>query len=114
MVDTTGFGPVRVFPSRVTVSLNVQAIGERTLWPVPVQIPSALNLRPDRDTVTVRVRGPLARLTALTPDSVAVTVGPLGPGAPPRRAALRVLVPPGFSGKATPDSVTLARRGDRG
>lgn len=114
VVDTTGFGPVRAFPSRVTVSLNVQAVGERTIWPVPVQIPSASALRPDRDTVTVRVRGPRARLAGLTPDSVAVTVEPAPPGNPAGRAALRVLVPHGLSGKATPDSVTLARRNVRG
>jgi len=114
MVDTTGFGPVRVFPSRVTVSLNVQAMGERTLWPVPVQLPSALRLRPDRDTVTVRVRGPRARLAALTPDSVTVTIGPLDSGPPPARVFLRVLVAPGLSGKATPDSVTLTQRDRRG
>jgi hypothetical protein len=114
MVDTTGFGPVRVFPSRVTVSLNVQAMGERTLWPVPVQVPAALRLRPDHDTVTVRVRGPRARLAALTPDSVAVTIEPAGAGPAPVRVALRVLVPPGLSGKATPDSVTLGARGRHG
>lgn len=116
MVDTTGFGPVRVFPSRVTLSLNVQAIGERTLWPVPVQLPSALapTLKPDRDTVTVRVRGARARLAALTPESVAVTIRPAAiVGPPPIRAGLRVLLPAGLTGKAIPDSVTL-RRGERG
>jgi len=116
MIDTTGFGPVRVFPSRVTLTLNVQAIAERTLWPVPVQLPSALagSLRPDRDTVTVRVRGPRSRLGALTPDSVAVTVEPaVRAGAPPPRAALRVLLPAGLTGKATPDSVSF-RRVERG
>ena len=112
MVDTSGFGPVRVFPSRVTVSLNVQAVGELTLWPVAVQVPSALPYRPDRDTVTVRVRGPRARLATLTSDSVAVTLGPVGTS--PGRVGLRVILPPGLSGKASPDSVTLARRGQRG
>lgn len=114
MVDTSGFGPVRVFPSRVTVSLNVQAVGERTLWPVPVQVPSALPYRPDRDTVTVRIHGPRARLATLTADSVAVTLGPVAPGASPGRVGLRVILPPGLSGKASPDSVTLTRRGERG
>ena len=114
MVDTTGFGSVRVFPSRVMVSLNVQAMGERTLWPVPLRLPSALRLRPDRDTVTIRVRGPRARLAALTPDSVAVTIGPLHAGSTPARVVLRVLMPPGLSGKATPDSVTLTRGSPRG
>jgi hypothetical protein len=114
IVDTSGFGPVRVFPLRVTLSLNVQAMGERTLWPVVVQLPSTLHLQPDRDTLAVRVRGPRARLVLLTPDSVAVTVGPIGSGPAPHRAALRVLLPAGLSGTAVPDSVTLTRRVDRG
>jgi hypothetical protein len=112
MVDTSGFGSVRVFPSRVTLTLNVQAISERTLWPVPVQLPSALaaSLKLDRDTVTVRVRGPRYRLAHLTPDSVTVTLaaGPIN-GATPVRVALRVMVPAGLTGKTTPDSVSCHR-----
>lgn len=116
MVDTSDFGPVRVYPSRVTLNLNVQAISERTLWPVPVQVPSAMaaSFKLDRDTVTVRVRGLRSRLAALTPDSVAVTVEPAArSGALPPRAALRVLLPAGLTGKATPDSVSF-RRAERG
>lgn len=116
MVDTAGFGVVRVFPGRVTLTLDVRAMGERTVWPVPVQLPAALAhlLKPDRDTVSVRVRGPRSRLPGLTPESVTVTVDP-GPtvGSPRSRAALRVLLPPGLTGKATPDSVSF-RRGERG
>jgi hypothetical protein len=77
-----------------------------------VQLPSALagSLKPDRDTVTVRVRGLRSRLAALTPDSVAVTVEPaVRAGAPPPRARLRVLLPAGLTGKATPDSVSFHR-----
>ena len=116
MVDTSDFGPVRVYPSRVTLNLNVQAISERTLWPVPVQVPSAMaaSFKLDRDTVTVRVRGLRSRLAALTPDSIAVTVEPgARSGALPPRAALRVLLPAGLTGKATPDSVSF-RRAERG
>lgn len=113
-LDTAGLGPVHVFPARVTVSANVQRMGERTLWPVPVRLPSALaaTLRPERDSVTVRVRGPRARLRDLTPDSVLVTLD--RPGAGATRAALRVLAPAGFRAKASPDSVTLLRWGDGG
>jgi YbbR-like protein len=116
MVDTSDFGPVRVYPSRVTLNLNVQAISERTLWPVPVQVPSAMaaSFKLDRDTVTVRVRGLRSRLAALTPDSIAVTVERAATsGALPPRAALRVLLPAGLTGKATPDSVSF-RRTERG
>jgi hypothetical protein len=107
---------VRVYPGRVTLTLNVQAISERTVWPVPIQLPSAIApfLKPDRDTVSVRVRGPRLRLRGLTPESVTVTLEPgatVGP--PPLRAALRVLLPPGLTGRITPDSITL-RRGERG
>jgi hypothetical protein len=110
MVDTTGFGPVRVFPNRVTLTLNVQAIAERTLWPVPVQLPSASALKLDHDTVTVRIRGPRYRLAQLTPDSVTVTLGAGAVvGTTPTRVALRVLVPAGLTAKTTPDSVSCRR-----
>jgi hypothetical protein len=110
MVDTTGFGPVRVFPNRVTLTLNVQAIAEKTLWPVPVQLPSGSALKLDRDTVTVRIRGPRYRLAQLTPDSVTVTlVAGAVVGTSPTRVGLRVMVPAGLTGKATPDSVSCHR-----
>src|SRR6185436_18557401 len=41
MIDTTELGGVRVYPTRVTLSLDVQAIGQRTIWPVPIQLPAA-------------------------------------------------------------------------
>jgi hypothetical protein len=62
----------------------------------------------------VRVRGPRNRLSTLTPESVTVTLDPAAMvRTPPSRAALRVLLPSGLTGKITPDSVTL-RRGERG
>jgi hypothetical protein len=113
-IDTGRLGPVRVVPSRVTVSINVQATGERTLTEVPVQLASASlgGWRPEPDAVTVRVHGPRARLGALTVDSVVVVLQ--RPPVPGTKAALRVHVPGGLQGVVVPDSVSLVRRGERG
>jgi hypothetical protein len=56
------------------------------------------------------VRGPASRVAAVTPESVLVVLG--GPDHPPgpRRVPLRVLVPPGLTGTAEPDSVRLLPR----
>jgi hypothetical protein len=110
-LDTSGFGRVRVLPSTVTVRVDVEALGERTLTAVPVHLPSDLAAvaRPDRATVDVRVRGAAARLRGLNRDSVPVVVdwsGPPGPG----RARLRVLAPAGLEAVALPDSIALVRR----
>lgn len=110
-LDTSGFGRVRVVPGEVTVHVEVEAVGERTLTGVPVRLPSDLAAvtRPERETVSVRVRGATTRLATLARDSVPVVVdwaGPPGPG----RARLRVLVPAGLTATAEPDSVVLLRR----
>jgi YbbR domain-containing protein len=113
-IDTARLGAVRVVPSRVTVSVNVQATGERMLTNVPVQLASASlgGWRPDPDAVTVRVHGPRARLGTLTVDSIVVILE--RPATAGSRAALRVHVPGGLHGDVIPDSVTLVRRGERG
>ncbi|HEU4589253.1 MAG TPA: hypothetical protein VFS11_11415 [Gemmatimonadales bacterium] len=113
-IDTAALGPVRVLPTRVTVSINVQASGERSLSDVPVQLPVARlgGRRPDPELVTVRLHGPRARLGALSADSIAVVLEPpLGAG---DRAALRLHVPAGIRGVVIPDTVSLVRRGERG
>ncbi len=114
-LDTSGFGRVRVVPSEVTVRVDVEAAGERTLTGVAVRLPSDLAAvaRPERTTVDVRVRGATARLGRLTRDSVPVVVdwnGPPGPG----RVKLRVLAPAGLEAAAVPDSIALTRRGTDG
>jgi hypothetical protein len=114
-IDTSGFGRVRPVPGEVSVRVEVEAVGERTLTDVPVRLPSDLAAvtRPERGTVSVRVRGATTRLAALARDSVPVVVdwaGPPGPG----RARLRVLVPAGLTATAEPDSVMLLRRGTDG
>ena len=110
-LDTSGLGRARVLPSEVSVRVDLEALGERTLDEVPVRLSSELAAvaRPARTTVTVRVRGAAARLGALAPDSVPVVVdwsGPPGAG----RAALRVLAPAGLEATALPDTVELVRR----
>jgi hypothetical protein len=114
-LDTSGFGRVRALPSEVTVRVDVEAIGERTLTSVPVRLTSeaAALMRPDRSTVDVRVRGARTRLAALSSDSVPVMVDWTG-GPRPDRARLRVLAPVGVEAVALPDSVTLVRRSGDG
>jgi hypothetical protein len=110
-LDTSGFGRIRVVPSAVTVRVEVEAVGERILTSVPVRLSSDLAAvaRPQRATVDVRVHGPMARLGALSRDSVPVVVdwtGPPGPG----RVRLRVLAPAGLDATALPDSIELVKR----
>jgi hypothetical protein len=114
-LDTAGFGRVRAVPAAVTVRVEVEAIGERTLTGVPVRLPSDLAAvaRPERSTVDVRVRGARARLGALAPDSVPVVVDWSGPPAP-ARVRLRVLAPAGVEATPSPDSISLVRRSPDG
>jgi hypothetical protein len=114
-VDTNGLGPVRVWPSAVSVRVSVEASSQRTLWPVPVRLSSttAATLRPEQESVIVRVLGTAGRLVGLVPDSVLVVVDGVHE-TEPRRAPLRVLLPAGLQGHAEPDSVDLVRRRPRG
>ena len=109
-LDTSGFGRVRAVPSEVTIRVDVEAVGERTLHAVPVRLPSdlAASARAEQATVEVRVRGAASRLGALARDSVPVVVDWSGPA--PARVPLRVLAPAGIEATAVPDSVTLVRR----
>ena len=114
-LDTSGFGRVRAVPAAVTVRVDVENIGERTLTAVPLRLPSDLAavVRPERGTVDVHVRGAAARLGLLDRDSVPVMVewsGPPGAGS----ARLRVLAPAGVEAVPVPDTVTLVRRGADG
>jgi hypothetical protein len=115
-LDTTGLGPaVTILPARVTVTVDVEPMRERMFTGVPVRLASAGagTLAPALDSVTVRVRGRAARLEALDPDSIVVLAEWQGPTAP-ARVGLRVVLPPGVSGRAQPDSVDLVPRRPRG
>lgn len=115
-LDTTGLGPpVRILPPKVTVRVDVEAMRERVFSGVPVRLASAGAdaLAPALDSVTVRVRGRAARLRELDPDSVVVLAEWRG-RTTPRRVALRVVLPPGVTGRAEPDSVDLVPPRPRG
>lgn len=109
-VDTTGLDAVRVTPQVVTVIADLEQVGERTLGPVAVNLPSGLaeSLQAGDGAVRVVVRGRPSRLAGLTADSVVVTLAG-GPG-PDGRAALRVSAPAGLRADATPDSIGLVPR----
>lgn len=111
-LDTTGLGPaVRVEPARAAVRVEIEPLHERTFSAVPVRLPSraAAAWAPALDSVTVRVRGRAGRLAELEPDSVLVLAEWSG-ARPPERVALRVVLPPGVSGRAEPDSVNIVAR----
>jgi len=115
-LDTTGLGPaIRVQPPQVTVRVEVEPLHERTLTGVPIRLPSraAAGWTAALDTVTVRLRGPVARLARLNADSVVVLAEWSG-RTPPAKAALRVITPPGVSGRAEPDSVGIVARRTNG
>jgi hypothetical protein len=112
-IDTAILRGVRVDPARVTVSGEVGALLERSIEGVAVESGAGgltgITVLPAR--VTVTVRGPAARVRALTRDSVHVvahsgTADPAG-----GYARLTVLAPPGIAARVVPDSVLLRRRG---
>jgi hypothetical protein len=113
-LDTSAFGRVRAVPSQVTIRVDVETVGERTLRGVPVRLPSELAAvaRPERVSVDVRVRGAVSRLNGLARDSVPVVVD--WSGSPPARVPLRVLAPAGLDAVALPDSLNLVRRSGDG
>jgi hypothetical protein len=111
-IDTTLLSGVRVDPPRVTVSGEVGALLERSIDGVPVESGAGsltgITVLPSR--VMVTVRGPAARVRALTRDSVRVVAH--GAGDPAAvYARLTALAPPGIAARVTPDSVLLRRRG---
>ena len=101
-----------VQPARFPVRLVARGgaeIRERSWHGVPVAVPGPLEVRwlPVPDTVTVVVRGPVARLAVLEAESLVVLARPdTTAGA----AALRVLVPAGMTGATRPAAIRLQPR----
>ncbi len=84
-------------------------IQARTWHGIAVAVPGPVEHRwlPVPDTVSVTVRGPSARLASLELDSLIVLARPdTTTGA----AALRVIVPPGFTAEAHPQVIRLQAR----
>ncbi len=111
-IDTAPLGVAQVARKDVEISADIEAVSDRVLLDVPVQV------RPDRGawtaepaTVIVTLRGPTARVTQLSRDSIAVVASPASGG---RRETvhLHVTAPPGIEGLATPDTVQVRRKGD--
>jgi hypothetical protein len=101
-----------VLPARITVRLVAEGgavTRERTWHGIPVAVPGPVEVRwlPVPDTVTVTVRGSVARLEGLTADSLVVLARPdTSAGA----AVLRVLVPAGLTGESRPAAIRLQPR----
>ena len=110
-IDTTPLGIVRLVPKQVTVSGTVGVIAERTFAGLLVEsgagaITSYI-VTPSR--VSVSVRGPEERVQNLTRDSLRVVAQITGSAGGVAR--IRVIAPRGITARATPDSVTVRRRG---
>ena len=112
-LDTTPLGVVRVAPREVQVTGDVVVPARRVFGGIPVEtgagVPTGFVFMPDH--VSVEVQGAAERLVNLTRDSVKV-IARLGAAAPGGGGAahLTVLVPPGISAHAVPDSATLKRK----
>ncbi len=115
-IDTTPLGIVRIAPNQVTVSVEVAALAERAFVGIPVETGAgaitSFIVSPAR--VSVAVRGPEARVQALTRDSFRVVAHFRGPLQAVTFARLTVIGPKGISARAVPDSVALRRRSGRG
>lgn len=101
-----------VQPAQIPVRLVAHGgavIRERAWHGVSVAVPGPVEQRwlPIPDTVTVVVRGPLARLATLDVDSIVVLARPdTTTGA----AALRVIVPAGFTAEVRPGAIRMQPR----
>src|SRR6266581_3886633 len=115
-IDTAPLGMVRISPKDVRVAGEVTAIIERSIEAVPITVAASgfagFLLSPER--VVVAVRGPEAKVNALTRDSVRVVAHLVGKAGPGGYARLTVTAPPGITARARPDSVALRRKTGRG
>ncbi len=101
-----------VLPAHIAIRVVAQggAVTRERAWHgIPVAVPGPVELRwlPVPDTVTVTVRGPVARLETLTAESLVVIARPdTSAGA----AVLRVLVPAGLTAESHPAAIRLQPR----
>jgi len=115
-IDTTPLGLVRIAPKEVRVAGEVTAIIERSISGIPITTAASgftgFLLSPER--VSVSVRGPEAKINALTRDSLRVVAHLVGKAGSGGYARLTVTAPSGIVARVVPDSVTLKRKTGRG
>jgi len=112
LIDTSGFGLVTVEPPQVRVTANIGAVSTQVLMGVAVVVEGPGGpWESATSAVSVTVRGPETRVARFTRDSIRVVARPIGTDETERElvVALEVMVPPGISGTATPDSVIVRR-----
>ena len=105
-IDTTGLGAVLLSRWEVEIEVRIQQLTERTIAGVPVIIAGGV-WGSEPATTQVTVRGPSARLAALTRDSLLVTA----PAATTEgeMVVLSVRPPTGLTATVSPDSVRAMR-----
>jgi hypothetical protein len=105
-IDTTGLGVVSLSRSEVEIETRIQQLTQQTITGVPVIIAGGV-WGSEPATVQVTVRGPSARLRALTRDSLLVTA----PAATTEgeMMILSVRPPTGLTATVAPDSVRATR-----
>jgi len=111
-IDTETLGVAQVVRKDVDITADIEAISDRVLLDVPVQVrPDHGAWTVDPATVIVTLRGPTARVAQLGRDSISVVAAPAGGG---RRETvhLQVVTPPGIDGLATPDTVQVRHKGN--
>jgi hypothetical protein len=109
-IDTAPLGIVRLAPKQVTVSGEMGILADRSFAGILVETgagaATGFIVTPAR--VSVAVRGPEARVNALTRDSLRVVAHLRGADG---LARITVIAPPGITARAIPDSVKIQRRG---
>jgi YbbR domain-containing protein len=111
-IDTNSLDQIRITPRTVEISGVVTALSERAFPNVLIRAPgrASRTFVVEPDSVLITVRGPASRILALTRDSIRVAVELDGQPSEGARARVVVVPPPGVTGRATPETVTLKTR----
>ncbi len=109
-VDTSGLGVVRVSPDEIELTADIGPVSEHVLMGVSINISGARgNWESVPSAVIVTVKGPSSRVVRFTRDSVEVVARPSLSQAE-EVVSLEIVVPPGITARATPDTATVRRR----
>jgi YbbR domain-containing protein len=108
-LDTSSLGLARAVPTDVQISGEVAVVLQRSFPGVAVTTAASgfTGFTLARERVVVQVTGPVARVDALTRDSLRVIAHLVGHAGPDAYARLTVVSPAGITARAVPDSVGL-------